>query len=146
MLHFVWWLWAASHSGPGNGKEWQACLGIKSRDFSEELTVGRRGEGDVGDGIQVSGFYSQWVMISHAEMRKDGGLLCLGNLTWRYGSRAQRRGLWLGRRWKVGSRGVPMGDPHQKHLGPATSPPSRSLSQEPILSPRILCLSSFYQL
>ena len=55
--------------------------GIKSIDFSERWAVGSRGEGVVKEGIQVSGFYSQWRAMPLVEMGKNGRLPCLGDLT-----------------------------------------------------------------
>lgn len=89
-------------------------LGIKPTDFSEGC--GREGRGVVRDGVQVSGFYSQWMVVPLAEMGRDGGLPRLGYWTRICSSGAQMRGLWLGWSWRVGSRGIQVGDPHQKHV------------------------------
>lgn len=59
-------------------------LGIKSTDFSDGLTVNRE-EGVLKDGVQVSGFYSQWMMVPLVEMG-NRQLPYLGDsnvLTWR---------------------------------------------------------------
>lgn len=52
------------------------------------------------------------------------------DLGWVCRSGSQRRGLWFGWSWKVGSYGRPMGDPQQKHCGPAVFLASSHRSRE----------------
>lgn len=60
----MWWVWVASHNRlERNGRH---ILGVKT-DFSDGLAVGSRGEGVLKDDMQVSGIYSQWMVVPLVE-------------------------------------------------------------------------------
>lgn len=70
----MWWVWVASHNRlERNGR---IIWGIKLTDYSDGLAVGSRGEGVLTDNMQVSGFYSQWIVVPFVEIGRNGRLLC----------------------------------------------------------------------
>lgn len=57
----MWLVWVASHNRLERND--RIILGIKLTDYSDGLAVGSREEGVLKDDMQVSGFYSQWIVV-----------------------------------------------------------------------------------
>lgn len=72
----MWWVWVSHNRLEKNGRR---ILGIKSTDFSDGLAVGSRGEGVLKDDMQVSGIYSQWMVVPLVEIGKNRRLPCWGD-------------------------------------------------------------------